>query len=84
MSYETSGWKCFGAILNDELVAINKTYSGVKSDIYQLILTEDPKYSKDLLDYKIVEYIALTRKMFSEFGRQYKFILDEKENWHYD
>ncbi|AEC53164.1 hypothetical protein SCRM01_218 [Synechococcus phage S-CRM01] len=79
MSYETAGWKCFGAILNDELVAINQTYSGIKSDIYQLLLTEDSKYSKDLLDYKIVEHVVLTRKMFSELNPKLKFILDKKK-----
>jgi hypothetical protein len=75
------GWRLqmLTAFYQNQPVAINFTYSGIKSDIYRLIIEE--KYGADVLDYRIKEYLIISRDDLSANG--YSKMREPEFNWDY-
>ncbi|QGT54328.1 hypothetical protein b3_0084 [Synechococcus phage B3] len=79
MELKDGAYKCFTAFYQNRPVAINFTYSGIKSDIYRLIIEE--KCGADVLDYRIKEYLIISRDDLSANG--YSKMREPEFNWDY-
>lgn len=81
MDFKDGAYKCFVAFYKNKAVAVNFTYTGIKSDIYRLILEKDTEFSADMLDYRIKEYLTISRNDLAKAG--YSGIEDSEYDWDY-